>query len=145
MLWSEKLCLEETNPSLRRFKFKNICFCPKYESIIQLSSHIIIHQHISLARSNSLKINISRFWIYFLKTSSFSLKTLIDGLELCGLLIVMLSSDGTHSLQRIHWWVSDVMLHCSKSVHLKKQTHLHFGWPAGECMFISVWIIPLRL
>ncbi len=24
-------------------------------------------------------------------------------------------SDGTHSLQRIHWWASDVMLHFSKS------------------------------
>ncbi len=33
-------------------------------------------------------------------------------------------SDGTHSLQRIHWWVSDVMLNFSKSVLMKKQTHL---------------------
>ncbi len=24
-------------------------------------------------------------------------------------------SDGTHSLQRIHWWASDAMLHFSKS------------------------------
>ncbi len=29
-------------------------------------------------------------------------------------------SDGTHSLQRIHWWASDVMLNFSKSVLIKK-------------------------
>ncbi len=64
-------------------------------------------------------------------------KMLTDGLEWCGLLVdycdVFIScldshSDGTHSLQRIHWWVSDVMLHFSKSVLMKKQTHLHLGW-----------------
>ncbi len=26
---------------------------------------------------------------------------------------------------------SDIMLHFSKSVSMKKQTHLHFGWPEG--------------
>ncbi len=50
---------------------------------------------------------------------------LIDGLESCELLvdccdflIICLDShsDGTHSLQRIHWWASDVMLNFSKSV-----------------------------
>jgi len=34
-------------------------------------------------------------------------------------------SDGTHSLQRIHCWASDVMLNLSKSVN---QTHLHLEW-----------------
>ncbi len=34
-------------------------------------------------------------------------------------------SDGTHSLQSIHWWASDVMLNFSTSVLMKKQTHLH--------------------
>ncbi len=60
-------------------------------------------------------------------------KTLIDGLDLCRLLEdycdVLIScldshSDGTHSLQRIHLWASDIMLHFSKSVLMKKQTHL---------------------
>ncbi len=36
-------------------------------------------------------------------------------------------SDGTHSLQMIHWRASDVMLHLSKSVPMKKQTYLHLG------------------
>ncbi len=39
-------------------------------------------------------------------------------------------SDGTHSLQSIHWWASDV--HFFRSVLTKKQTHLHLGWPEGE-------------
>ncbi len=51
-------------------------------------------------------------------------KMLIDGPEWCGLLVdycdVFIScldshSGGTHSLQRIHWWASDVTLHFSKS------------------------------
>ncbi len=33
-------------------------------------------------------------------------------------------SDGTHSLKRIHWCASDVMLYFYKSVLIKKQTHL---------------------
>jgi len=62
---------------------------------------------------------------------------LIDGLEWCRLLVdycgVFISCldshfDGTHSLQRIHWWTSDVMLHFSKSVQMKKQTWKAWGW-----------------
>ncbi len=91
---------------------------------------------------------------WFLQTHSFSLhKILIDGLEWCGLLLnycdVFIScldshSDGTHSLQRIHWWASDVMLHFSKSGPMKKQTHLHLGWPEGEYIYILGWNTPLK-
>ncbi len=48
-------------------------------------------------------------------------------------------SDGTHSL---HWWGGDIMIHFSKSVPMKKQTHLHLGWPKGEKMFILGWTVP---
>ncbi len=41
-------------------------------------------------------------------------------------------SDGTHSLQRIHWWTSDEIIHFSKSVLTKKQTNLYLGRPEGE-------------
>ncbi len=41
-------------------------------------------------------------------------------------------SDGTHSLQSIHCWASDVMPHFSKSVLMKKQTPLYLRWPEGE-------------
>ncbi len=39
------------------------------------------------------------------------------------------------SLQRIHWLASDLMLHFSKSVLMKKQTQLYRGWPDGEYIF----------
>ncbi len=51
-------------------------------------------------------------------------------------------SDGTHSLQRIHWWASDVWLNLSKSVLMKKQTYLHLEWPEGEQSFNFGWTIP---
>ncbi len=58
---------------------------------------------------------------------------LITGLAWCRLLVeycdVFIScldshSDGTHSLQRTHWWASDVMLHFSKSILMNKQSSL---------------------
>ncbi len=77
-----------------------------------------------------------------LQTCSFSLhKLLIDVLELCGLLVncgdvlsavLALNSDGTHSLQRIHWCASGVMQNFSKPVLMKKQTHLHIVRHKGE-------------
>ncbi len=133
-----------------------------------------------LARSNGLQFNMPSCICLF-RTFIFSLhKNLIDGLELCGLLVdyvMFLSavwthpftveellvskwcnatflfswrnkliyildglqvnlkqigwiicytsfldshSDGTHSLQRTHWWASDVMLHFSKPFFMKK-------------------------
>ncbi len=71
---------------------------------------------------------------------------LMDGLEQCGLLAVLNSySDGTHSLQRIHWL--EVM---------KTQTHLHLQWAEdewivhytqiivkNEWIFIFGWTIPI--
>ncbi len=82
-------------------------------------------------------------YLYFLQTfHSFWLQLMLtDGLEWCGLLVdycdVFISSldshsDGTHSLQRIHWWTSDVKLNFSKSFLMKKQTSL--GCHEGECI-----------
>ncbi len=48
-------------------------------------------------------------------------------------------SDGTHSLQRIHWWASDVMLNLSKTVLMKKQTHQRLRWPECKYIFRKVW------
>ncbi len=36
-------------------------------------------------------------------------------------------SDGTHSLQMIHWWASNVMLNLPKSILMKKQTWMGWG------------------
>ncbi len=50
-------------------------------------------------------------------------------MDYCNVFISCLDShsDGTHSLQRINWWASDVMLHFSKSVLMKKKA-ASFGW-----------------
>ncbi len=82
------------------------------------------------------------------KTSSFSLHTmLIDGLEWCGLLVdycdVFIScsdshSDGTHSLQRIHWWASDGMLHFIKSVLMTTFSTSWMAW--GRKHFQQIFI-----
>ncbi len=45
-------------------------------------------------------------------------------------------SDGTHSLQSIHWWASDGMLNFSKSVLMKKRTH--HGWLEDDKMSTNV-------
>ncbi len=78
------------------------------------------------------------YWICFLQTCSFCLlQMLTDGLEWCGLLVdycdVFIScyhSDGTHSLQRIHLWTSDGMLHFSKS---DEETNSSTSWMAWGC------------
>ncbi len=45
-------------------------------------------------------------------------------------------SDGTHSLQIIYWWVSNVMLNFSKSVPMKnKKNILNLGWLEDEYIF----------
>ncbi len=46
-----------------------------------------------------------------------------NGVDYCDVFINCLDShsDGTHSLQKIHWWASDVMLNFFKSVPTKKQ------------------------
>ncbi len=79
--------------------------------------------------------------MFFLQTHSCSLhKMLNDGLECvdyCDVFISCLDSpsDGTHSLQRIHWWTSDAMLHFSKFVFWwrnlkasKFSANIIFGW-----------------
>ncbi len=50
-----------------------------------------------------------------------------SGVDYCDVFISCLDShsDGTHSLQSIHWWVSDVMLQFSKSV---PRTNKLFEW-----------------
>ncbi len=83
--------------------------------------------------------------LVFTKHAAFSLTKheLMDwsGVDYCDVFISCLDShsDGTHSLQKIYWWASDVMLNISKYVLMKKQTHLLLEWPE----FLG-WSIPLR-
>lgn len=46
-------------------------------------------------------------------------------------------SDGNHSLQKLYWWASDVMLIFSKSVPLKKQT---LPWIAWKGVHFHFWV-----
>ncbi len=56
--------------------------------------------------------------------------------------------DGTHSLQRIHWWARDVMLHFSKSVLIDDlgastySAHFHF-WVnySFKCVLTSFTLV----
>ncbi len=73
------------------------------------------------------------------QTCSFWLhRTLTDGLEWCGLLVMFLSAvwthfDGTHSLQRI---IGEQVMQCYISPNLFQWTNkLHLGWPEGEYIF----------
>ncbi len=51
------------------------------------------------------------------------------------------NSDGTHSLQSIHWWTSDVMLNFSKSVRMKKQTHLEEEYIFSNFKFLKTLLL----
>ncbi len=51
-------------------------------------------------------------------------------------------SDGTHSLQRIYWWASDVMQNLSKSVPVKKKKNVLDGLSLSTCSSNIGWIIP---
>ncbi len=81
-----------------------------------------------LARSKGLK------WKHF----NYGLVDYCDGFISC----LTSHSDGTHSLQRIHWWESDIMLNFSKPVLMKKQSHLHLGLNFQQ-IFIFGSTIPL--
>ncbi len=96
------------------------------------------------ARRDGLKL---KWWICSLQTCSFwRLKTLIDGLEWCGLLWCFISCldshyDGTHSLQSIHCWETDEMLHFSKS---DEETNSATSWISqrwviffSKCLFLG--------
>ncbi len=104
-----------------------------------LSSRIKIHQHICFDNCFELCliVHISHLiqtrWLFHWRIDDFkkNLKSSFSRVDYLWF-IVMFSfsrSHGTHSLQRIHWWASDILL------LMKKQIHLHLGWPKGEHFF----------
>ncbi len=85
-------------------------------------------------------------------------KMLIDGLETCWLLVdyydVFISfldshSEGTYSLQRIHWWARHVMLKylqiCSDEEISSPTSSIDSGWVHFLQIFIFGWTIPLTV
>ncbi len=98
-------------------------------------------------------ISICKKYLFLINMQLFILQDLNWWTEVVGLLvdycdvfIICLDSrsDGTHSLQRIHCWASDVMLHFSKPALMKKQTNLHFGWPYRVNKYSAFLGEPLR-
>ncbi len=79
----------------------------------------------------------------FTRFQSIDWSCMVQLVDYCDVFISCLEShsDGTHSLQRIDWWASVVMLNFSKCVLVNKQTHLHLGWSEGEYIFgkFSFW------
>ncbi len=57
----------------------------------------------------------------------------------CGLLLLFLSADGTHSTQRIHWWASDVMLHFYQ-IGSDEQTNSSTFWMAWGWIHFHFWV-----
>ncbi len=90
------------------------------------------------SRKQRTEVKTSSWWICFYKHTAFHFIALIYRLERCGLHVdycdVFISclvshSDGTHSLQSIHCWASDRMLHSPNL--MKKQTHLRVAWDSS--------------
>ncbi len=116
--------------------------------------------HISLLiQTRWLSLEKATLWImasYFsrfclVQTRSFSLhKMLIDSLDPCGLLVdycdVFIScldshSDGTHSLQRIHWWAKSEFPNLFPWIN--KFINILMAWVHFQQIFIFGWTISL--
>ncbi len=85
--------------------------------------------------AGSESARISSMMDFFLTNTAFSCtRCLLVGrssiVDYCDVFISSLDthSDGTHSLQRIHWWASNVMLHFSKPFQIKKLIYILDGW-----------------
>ncbi len=122
MFYKVKSCIFRSNKSIIKdiFLTLNHCFRLKVESSIDntvkncllWSGEKYAYADQALFTSKNTQLFTSEDIMYWIS---------------CDVFISCLDShsDGTHSLQRIHWWASDVMLHFSKSFLIKKQTHLH--------------------
>ncbi len=94
-------------------------------------------------------IQTSIFWIYIALINGLECCLLINRLDYCDVFISCLDShsDGTHSLQSIHWWGSGGTLHFSKS---DEETNSSTSWMAWDYAplqlnFIFGWTIPPKL
>ncbi len=87
----------------------------------QLENAILCIEDSYFSLKQQFEVKMS-WWICFLQTSIFSLhKTLIDGLESCGLLWRFYQLGGRHPFRG----ANDVRLSFSKPFLMRKQIHLH--------------------
>ncbi len=110
---------------------------PKYNLVFNVYTNTHTHTHTHIWKHSFSKQIVhgcaiqSFILVQFLHY--FSPEVMTDKATLSFFRCLDLHSDGTHFLQRIHWWAA--MLNFSKSVLMIKQTHLHLRWPEGECVF----------
>ncbi len=108
----------------------NIPFSSEKSNLVWIRRKICTDQPQFTSQNSSKQIS---WWILIWEDNrrwTFSLEEAIlwimdTGIVYC-YVFINCYSDGTHSLQRIHWWASDVMLNFSRSVQMKKQTHLQY-------------------
>ncbi len=112
------------------FLTSNCCFWQKYES----STHNTAFSSEKVVWSESGEKYVQIKHLY--KWKQFKTNMWVDfdvrgqqGMDYCDVFISCLDShsDGTHSLQRIHWWASDAVLHFSKS---DEETNPSTSWMA---------------
>ncbi len=113
------------------FKSRSTTFCLVVQFFWKCRNHLTsgLLKYIFFYKVISNRTNLNKL-LYNIK---------VINVDYCDVFISCLDShsDGTHSLQRIHLWASDVLTHFSKSVLMKKQTHLHFGFRAWGWVHFS--------
>ncbi len=105
-----------------------------------------------MVESDSLKLkSLNDGFVSYKHASLFTLRNIYWWTGVMWIIVIFLSavwthSDGTHSLQRIHWWASDVMLNLSKSVLMKKLIYILDGLRVSKCSakLHVLGTIPLR-
>ncbi len=120
----------------------NCCLLLKSPLSIILIYPVKIISHLNQERNGSITVFRSST-VYMLKYKLFG--SCMDCLWIIVMYFISFldsHSNGTHSLQRIHWWASDVML--SKSVPMKTQTQHRNGWSEGEYILILICKVHLH-
>ncbi len=122
-MWSKKRCFLRNKSIITMVLISNCCLLLKSPLSI-----ILIYPVKMISHLNQEKITVFRSsTVYMLKYKLFG--SCMDCLWIIVMYFISFldsHSNGTHSLQMIHWWASDVML--SKSVPMKTQTQHHNGW-----------------
>ncbi len=97
-----------------------------------------------------IKMSYDQF-VYFKHTTFWFTKPLMDWSRVDYLWIIVrflsavCHSDGTHSLQRIHWWERDLMLNLKKNLKNSSTSWMPWGWVHCQQIYIFGWNVPLNV
>ncbi len=132
LVWIRREICTVQAPIINKNSSKQICGWITEEALLwNIDSYFVQKQQFEV--KNTLMMNL-----FLTKLQLCLLKMLTDGLEWCGLLwcfyqMLDSHSDGTHSLQSIHCWASDAMLHFSKS---DEETNSARSWRTFSVYFL---------